>query len=419
MSRIESGRPVYDIDRLVQWAKTLRIPDELLWFDLNDTVKRRDFLGLSASAMIFPGSEPDGGIEGFRTPMSRGRIFDNSRSVLSPEITYAQSWATPICNAVIDPTDAARRVLAGLDSEAQANLNGTRKFYEESKGAAHSLLASDFAGLAGSLPYLIGGIEFVSHQLPDHDYVKLQSVLSDVYSVAGWTLIKADNAATAWIAAQKAVHIAERLNDSLRSAAAMRCLSEVYMRAGDFEAANRLALLSVVHLDMDSSIDARAASCLRGAALLSASAAAARMGDGSGAYVTLKAAAACAQEFQNEHCDFVTVFGPTNVAIHMVANAVELGNPHEAMDNLQNVKLSALPERLTERRARYLIDAARAHAMAKDDCAALAILIEAEGIAPDEVRYHRLTRELVQILMRHERRTSELRAFAERCGLLT
>jgi transcriptional regulator with XRE-family HTH domain len=34
MSRTESGRPVRDLERLIHWANTLRIPQRLLWFDL-------------------------------------------------------------------------------------------------------------------------------------------------------------------------------------------------------------------------------------------------------------------------------------------------------------------------------------------------------------------------------------------------
>jgi tetratricopeptide (TPR) repeat protein len=34
LARIERGRPVTDLERLIQWAKTLRIPQELLWFTL-------------------------------------------------------------------------------------------------------------------------------------------------------------------------------------------------------------------------------------------------------------------------------------------------------------------------------------------------------------------------------------------------
>ncbi|MER6817919.1 helix-turn-helix transcriptional regulator, partial [Spirillospora sp. NPDC000708] len=34
LSRIESGPPVTDLDRLVPWARTLGVPSDLLWFEL-------------------------------------------------------------------------------------------------------------------------------------------------------------------------------------------------------------------------------------------------------------------------------------------------------------------------------------------------------------------------------------------------
>jgi tetratricopeptide (TPR) repeat protein len=34
LSRIESRPPIVHLDRLIEWARTLRIPDDLLWFDL-------------------------------------------------------------------------------------------------------------------------------------------------------------------------------------------------------------------------------------------------------------------------------------------------------------------------------------------------------------------------------------------------
>src|SRR5580658_3426899 len=55
LARIERGRAISDLDRLIQWAKTLRIPQELLWFNLpaderGDRVemKRRQFLASAA-----------------------------------------------------------------------------------------------------------------------------------------------------------------------------------------------------------------------------------------------------------------------------------------------------------------------------------------------------------------------------------
>lgn len=40
VSRVESGPPVRDLDRLVHWAITLRVPPELLWFDLPGLPRR-------------------------------------------------------------------------------------------------------------------------------------------------------------------------------------------------------------------------------------------------------------------------------------------------------------------------------------------------------------------------------------------
>jgi transcriptional regulator with XRE-family HTH domain len=34
LARIERGRPITDLERLMQWATTLQIPQELLWFAL-------------------------------------------------------------------------------------------------------------------------------------------------------------------------------------------------------------------------------------------------------------------------------------------------------------------------------------------------------------------------------------------------
>jgi len=64
LSRIESGRPIHDLDRLVQWAKVLRIPQELLWFDVpddGDDVKRRQFLMASGATAV---TAMPGGIRG-------------------------------------------------------------------------------------------------------------------------------------------------------------------------------------------------------------------------------------------------------------------------------------------------------------------------------------------------------------------
>ncbi len=243
-------------------------------------------------------------------------------------------------------------------------------------------------------------------------------VLSDVYAVAGWTLIKADSPVGAWIAAQRAVQAAEDADDMLRIGAATRCLAEVHMRANSFDEATRTALLAAVHLEGAPPEDRCTTLSLRGAALLSAAAASARRGDSREAHVALKAAAVCAAELGQDRCDLATVFGPTNVAIHQVAIAIELGDARGAVRHAPTVQLEQMPKALSERRSRFHIDVARSYAQMRDDSAAIDALLQAETIAPDELRHHRLTRELVPQLLTRESRTSELRALADRCGLL-
>jgi tetratricopeptide (TPR) repeat protein len=312
------------------------------------------------------------------------------------------SWARATHDAVLNPMDAVRRATASAD-DGLHDLHSLRAVVDQTMRVS---LSSDYGALEQSLPALIGCAE-AAYQ-----------ALSDVYAVAGWTLIKADNPAAAWIAAQRAIQAAEQVGDVLRTAAATRCLAEVHMRADNLKEATRIAFLAAVQQESASPDDRPTATSLRGAALLSAAAASARRGDGREAHAALKAAAVCAAELGQEHSDLATVFGPTNVAIHQVAIAIELGDAPDAIRHIPAVQLDRMPPLLTERRARFLIDVARSYARLRDDAAAIDALLHAETIAPDELHHHRLTHELVPQLLTRENRTSDLRALATRCNLL-
>jgi hypothetical protein len=320
------------------------------------------------------------------------------------------SWATPVYDAVLSPTDAAKRAALAV-KVTRTQLGDLRRAVGRAQDAS---LASDYSQLTGTLPDLIGEAELAYLQGTGG----LPEILSDIYAIACWTLIKADSPAAAWNAAQRALHLAEEADDVLRSAAATRCLSEVHMRAQSFGEASRTAFLAAAYLDTAPRRDRTAVICLRGGALLSASAAAARRGDSREARTSLKAASACADELNEDRADLGTVFGPTNVAIHQVAVAVELGDAREAIRRVPDVDLDQMPAHLTERRSRFLIDVARGHAQVQDDAAALDALTQAETIAPDELRNHRLTREVLRDLLTRERRSSGLRALADRCHAL-
>jgi hypothetical protein len=87
-----------------------------------------------------------------------------------------------------------------------------------------------------------------------------------------------------------------------------------------------------------------------------------------------------------------TAFGSTNVAIHGVNTAIELGDVQIALNLGPGLDTSSLP---TERRVRHLLEVARAHSLAgrRDD--AVSAVLDAEQMAPEQVRHHYLGRQLV------------------------
>jgi transcriptional regulator with XRE-family HTH domain len=346
-------------------------------------------------------------------PVPAAAMTSRSSSLGAPP---GASWAVGIYEAVLSPTDAARRATASPDGNgAPSSPLGTIQMTVGR--AVRASLASDFEWLTRTLPRLIGEAEFANVQAQGADQRAVQILLSDVYATAAWALIKADTPGAAWIAAQRAIQAAENAGDVLRSAAATRCLAEVHMRGDDYGEATRTAFLAATYLYTVAQ-DKPVTLVLRGSAMLSAAAASARRGDPREARAALQAAAVCADQLAEDRCDLGTVFGPVNTAIHRVAVAVELGDAREAARHIPAVNLGRLPSHLSERRARFLIDVARTHVQLRDDRAAVHALLDAEHAAPNELCNHRLTKKVVRELLTRESRSSGLRALAARCNAL-
>lgn len=111
-----------------------------------------------------------------------------------------------------------------------------------------------------------------------------------------------------------------------------------------------------------------------------------------------------------------TAFGPTNVAIHRVATAMELGDVQVAADLGPTVDTSGLP---TERRVRHALETARALSVSGQRDQALVTVLDAEKLAPEQVRHHFISRQLVLSWMKNPRGTvtTELGALAHRLRL--
>jgi hypothetical protein len=100
------------------------------------------------------------------------------------------------------------------------------------------------------------------------------------------------------------------------------------------------------------------------------------------------------------------------VGLYEIAVAVELGDAGRALRAAATVDTSSLS---AERRARMLIDIARAHAQRRQVREAVAALREAEDITPEQVRSHDQVRQLISdLLTMQDSPATELRDLAGR-----
>jgi glutamate/tyrosine decarboxylase-like PLP-dependent enzyme len=110
-----------------------------------------------------------------------------------------------------------------------------------------------------------------------------------------------------------------------------------------------------------------------------------REGDRAAARQCVTTARRIAKRLRRDRNDYNTEFGPTNVELHAVAVAVDLGHAGGALDLAASVDASKLS---AERQARFLVDVGRAHAQRRHVGEATAALLEAEQLAPEHVRGH-------------------------------
>jgi hypothetical protein len=115
-----------------------------------------------------------------------------------------------------------------------------------------------------------------------------------------------------------------------------------------------------------------------------------------------------------------TAFGHVNVAIHTISTSLVLGDARAAADAGEALDISVMPAGLVGRRTQVSLELARAYTMRRQDAAAVNLLLAAERLSPQLVRYDQRTREILSELLRREHRpsTPELRPLAHRSGVI-
>ncbi|WP_424536806.1 helix-turn-helix domain-containing protein [Sphaerisporangium viridialbum] len=274
--------------------------------------------------------------------------------------------------------------------------------------------ASRYLELTDLLQGLVPALESAVRSAEEERRAELFTLLAVTYQACSAALAKLAEPEAAWIAADRAIVAAERAGDPLLMAAGAYRLGFVFLGARHFDQVEETARTAAEALWFLAEEGKPEAMSLWGGLTLQRAVAASRLNEADTAYAHLARAREIAERLDEGRNDYNTEFGPANVALYEVAVAVELGDAGHALRVGATVDTSPLS---SERRARLHVDLARAHAQRRQVDEAVAALLEAESITPEQIRNHRIAQQLVSdLLTMQDPPSSDLRELADRVG---
>jgi transcriptional regulator with XRE-family HTH domain len=259
---------------------------------------------------------------------------------------------------------------------------------------------SRYARATRVIPAILADAQHAVHAYCGDDQQHAQAALAMAYQGAAMVLTKIGEADLAWLAADRGLTAAHASGDLVIVGSLFRSVAHCLLANGRFAAARQLTADAVEVLQVSLSDPSPEYLSVYGTLFLAGSMAAARAGDRTTTQSFLKEADEAARRLGHDANHMWTAFGPTNVAIHRVSTAMELGDVQIALDQGPRVDASALP---IERRVRHTLELARAYAAHNQQDEALSLILDAEELAPEQVRYHFVSRQLVTTWIRAQR----------------
>jgi len=277
--------------------------------------------------------------------------------------------------------------------------------------------SSDFTALSHHLAPLLPELETAARTARGHDRRAIQELLASAYQAAAATFVAADEPAAAWIAADRAIRAAEDAGQPLQVVAGLYRLAQAFVRLDRLDLAERVVATAITALeDRIARPDCPPEELsLFGAMHLVSAVISTRENDRTTTRQHIAVAREIAGRLGRDRNDLDTEFGPTNVELHAVSVAADLGDAGEALDIAAGLDASQLSP---ERQARFHLDLARAHTQRRHVGDAITELLTAERLSPEQIRTHELTRETIRDLLglAGRRPTHELHELAKRCG---
>jgi transcriptional regulator with XRE-family HTH domain len=352
--------------------------------------------------------------------VDRMSVLENVAAALDVPLAELAAEA-PVVAAVTEETPDARglRLILSGAYALRAMLNSRRQpalstLRTKSRRAWDLTHAGRYTDLTDLLRGLVPDLETASRAAPESQRAEVYEFMAATYQACSAALAKLGEPEAAWIAADRAMTAAERAGNAMLVAAGAFRLVFVFLAARHYDQAEETSRTAADALQPQADQGDPQAMSLWGALTLQRAVIASRVNDSDAAYDLLERARQVAMRLGDGRNDYNTEFGPANVGLYEIAIAVELGDAGRALRVAATVDTTGL---YAERRARMLIDMARAYAQRRQVNEAVAALRQAEDITPEQVHGHELVRQLVSDLLTMQVPPSgELRDLARRMG---
>jgi len=352
--------------------------------------------------------------------VDRMSVLENVAAALDLPLADLAAEAPVVAAVTEEPPDARglRLVLSGAYA-LRAMLNGRRQpamstLRTKNRRAWDLTHAGRYTDLTDLLRGLVPDLETAARTAPESQRAEVYELMAATYQTCSAALAKLGEPEAAWIAADRAMAAGERAANAMLVAAGAFRLVFVFLAARHHDQAEETARTAADALQPQADQGDPQAMSLWGALTLQRAVIASRVNHPDAAYDHLERARQVAMRLGDGHNDYNTEFGPANVGLYEIAIAVELGDAGRALRVAATVDTAGLS---AERRARMLIDVARAHGQRRQINEAVAALRRAEDITPEQVHGHELVRQLVSDLLTMQNPpSSELRDLAGRVG---
>ncbi|SCG64132.1 helix-turn-helix domain-containing protein [Micromonospora humi] len=334
-----------------------------------------------------------------------GELSDRSAAVNGPEHP-----------ALASVRDAVNRFSLSVD-EPPESLSSLRERLDAAWRARHQ--ASDHRTvLGGLLPGLLRDVERAALAYEGGERRQAQALLAEALGLAQMFLAYQPAAELLWRVADRAMVAAQESGVPEAVAGAGWFLCQVHRDAGDWDTA------MAVTMDIVSALEPHAAEAdtnllaLWGALHFEAAYTAARAGEEGRAWRFWDRADRVADRLPPGFYQPQTSFSRVVMGAHAVKVSVELQKSGEAVRQARRHDAAAIPSR--PRRARHLIEVARAHFGKNDKEAAVAFLGQAYRSAPETIRFNGYARQITLDLLDGPRFIrDEARHLAMKVGLVS